>query len=581
MIAGRKLLLIVLAVAVIVGGYYALGRMTGVVPWFGRSDQAGTAQGPSAEEKAAAERRKAIAEARRRDLQKMLEQIPEDLKKPRTLTLNDFVTSQERFPLPDDATLLTTSPALPDKMPPLVFFAPLRNLQDKRTRNEEALEALIGIHLSANLSGKQLVDLPPTSLVAQACWPPMGQGEWTDRKPAEYFEIARHFGADIFVYGRADARDGQVMLQLGLSDLNVTRTDTLTVQVPLNRIGEAIAQAVSKIALFAGVAQADIDAAGMLQGLPGPATYEAILSDEIATPELLRKYFALEPDSRFLHVWAPMWLNAPDSIDFANESLKRWPDDGRLLYSKCMALAYSGNHVAAVLFASALARRYGPSASLLTVLQDNTYEILKSRYAADSASIIATRKAFEDYLQRRPKCWQMRRLYALHLWNMAHYAPWMLTENASDTSESKSHLASQTYDLASRHLEEAAKGHAAPFILLKDMLRLKIRKGDPPESLMPILARIQLIDPKNIEGDLMVAKYVGERAPVGDIAYLDIIKAAVDRVGRSPQVMDDVTRAMQGPLSVTILPYNTKKLYASQGSGRCTLLRRGNGDSPV
>lgn len=386
---------------------------------------------------------------------------------------------------------------------------------------------------------------------------PTGQGEWTDRTPAEYFEIARNFGADIFVYGRADVTDGQVTIQLGLSDLNVTRTDTFSVQAPLSKIGDAIGQAVVKVAQFSGVSQAEIEAAGMLQGLPGPASFEAFVSEEVATPELFRKYFATEPDSLCLHVHAPLMLLSPESIEFANESLKRWPNDTRLIQVKHAALRDSGNPVAAALFASELIRRYGLTTAWAVDLNSDIYAMYQFDLPNTSATAHALRKGLEDYLRLRPRAWQMRRLYGVHLLTMAHFDPASFSVDVSDT-ETIRLAQSRLYELALDQLTQAATGHMAPLALLEDILRVKVGKGDPPESLMPILARMQLIDPKNIEGDLIVAAYVGTRAPAGDMAYLDIIKKAVERVGTSPQVMHEVTYAMAGPLSMTVRPYNSE-----------------------
>ena len=551
MTSGRKLLLIVLAVTVLIGGYYALSRMTGVVPWFGRSDRAAEAQGSTAEDQAAAERRKAIAEARRRDLQKMLEQIPEDLKKPRTLTLNDFVTSQERFPLPDDATLLTAAPPLPEKMPPLVFIAPLRNLEDKRTRPAETLEFLITIHLAASPPGRILLDLLPDTLRREVCQPKVGAGTWSERAPGEYLEIARSLGSDTFVYGRADVVDGHAMIQLGLSDLRSTRTDTFTGRAALADLGPLIGRAVEKIALFSGVTASDIQSAGMIRGLPGAATYELTVSDEVATPELFRKYLALEPDSLSLHYQAPLFLPAPDSIELANESLQRWPDNTLLLKAKQTALGYMGSMPAQMLFVSEAVRRGDCRAGTMQRLMGVCYDLMKMPQLDISETARAVRAVFEQYLQKRPDMWLMRRYYALHLWNMAYHLPFSLSSDSNDTSGIRS-LQEQTYALAFQQLEQAAAGREPPVLILLDMLRLKRTMGEPPESLMPILARIQLIDPKNIKGDLLVATYKARKSPVGDMAYFDLIKKAVDRAGNTPDVMDAVTQAMAEPLGVII-----------------------------
>jgi tetratricopeptide (TPR) repeat protein len=249
-------------------------------------------------------------------------------------------------------------------------------------------------------------------------------------------------------------------------------------------------------------------------------------------------------------------LPPPECIEFANESLKRWPNDNRLMQVKRAILMNAGNPVAAALFTSELIRRHGLSTALAEDLQEDIYALYQFDFPNTSATAHALRKGLEDYLRLRPRAWPMRRLYGLHLWNMAYFDPVSVAEDVSNT-ETIRLAQTRTYELALDQLTQASTGHTAPLVLLKDIMRLKIDMGAPPESLMPILARMQLLHPDNIDGDLMVAAHMGKRAPAGDMAYLDIIKKAVERVGTSPQVMDKVTYAMAGPLSMTIQPHNS------------------------
>ncbi len=373
-------------------------------------------------------------------------------------------------------------------------------------------------------------------------------------------------GSDILVYGRADAPAGQISLQLAMVELSTSRTESFSKSVPSDQLPAALSEAASAILRFAKLTDAQIAEAG-LNPPPSEWPSAAGLSAAVAVGDEPRGADAVRAalasggaDSPWLH-YQLLYSAAPDEgLELANEALKRWPEDPRLLGAKMDLLLRRNSWYAAALMGSECVRRQPDN-----IMAAAQFRLTMREAPSDENEPPAVGVAWQSLLRITdrllavyPDNWALRwdravcsghvferrnLLAAADLLNGAGDLAKLKREDIQKALAAKTkehgHLAERTLADLRQALERRPDCPQLIVSLLYWHGQLTDGKGeDAPDKALqwqyPLLARLNLLDPANIDGDLAVAD-----AQIGapESVQLKILRDLAKRRNNEPQVM--------------------------------------------
>lgn len=528
-----------------------------------------------------------MQKAQEKDYTKAVEAVKTQVAEIRATT----VTEDQRFPLGPDAGFLTAPPPLPAKMPPVVFVAPLYGAgrgTEVPSRTTSILQEFLKFQLRASPRDRVVLNVVPQTYIAVP-YERVGEKQHREqgRKPEEYLNDARLIGADYLIYGRADEAAGNIQFQLAMMDLATSRTDSFAVTVARDRMAEALQGAVRKCAQFCGVAPADI--AAMEAGLPTARVLDQCLKTEESKASELRQMVAASPDCPALHLSAIQGaLEREDAVALANDALRRWPDDARLLLAKAQALriersAPEGTSprnrdaratatlraftapVAAHTILSEVARRQ-PANIFIPIQMADSLAALDNA-PVEPAVIASAYRAAQGYLgslcERMPANWAARWDYAWLLNSFFRRGTALAYSEMEDATEittdgdtsAVQQIAERYRTLSERAVAEinaAAQRRPDCTRLWVEVIRTRLNLAhDGVDALLPIVATIGAVDPNNVEGDVLLARSLGTTTETR-YARARIYSDAMKRTNMDPDVCLRCAWALIPPIEAVL-----------------------------
>ncbi|MBX7246030.1 MAG: hypothetical protein K1X53_11075 [Candidatus Sumerlaeaceae bacterium] len=520
------------------------------------------------------EQEKVIAEAQKRDYENAMKDREARKKSPPPkLTF----TEAERYPLADGAKFLMESTTVTlGSLPKVLFLAPLYSASPadpKPTTATQILQDLVRYQLTAATGDRLLVNLVPTSYMSLPYTDASGEMNYKGRKPEEYLRDATTMGADVLVYGRADEVGENVVIQLGLADLKTSRTDTFSMSQPSSKAGEVINAAVTKIAGFTGISQADQAEAGLTSGSPSAEAYAMFKKLIAVKPPDTTAALALAEGCPALYANVSYLVDDRNqALEIMNDAIRLHPRDYRLQYAKSRLLRALGSPHAAHLLLSDLARRYPASLIFADQMADSLYAL--SRYRPAAAQVAPAYRGALQFLETQanamPGNWALHWDYGNELWAFAESGGYLgLEEAGSDIDKNDPAAVRRFMEEYFRNVGNSTKEYLAKAIaqfkmavagrpdcarLLAELVRLQIRAGENDFTVQsPLLARIGLLDPKNVDADFAVAEAQFETNPA---AALSVLRDVAKRTNNDPQVMYQVATTMIEPLRARMNWYN-------------------------
>lgn len=460
--------------------------------------------------------------------------------------------------------------------PALVFFAPLYALADnKPSKATLALESMLRFHLRTAVAGTAGLNLVPHGHMRAPYARDGGDGdEHRGRDGARYLADARALGADVFVYGRADLdRDGAVTVQLGFSAPADGRAGQFARTAAKARLGEVVADAVTAVARFAGLSDAETARLGFAANPPDGPALDFALSTATADRDLdstpaLDLARAASPASPWTFERAIGRATVGGSqIAAANQCLGLFPGDPRMVLAKAEALGRAGRHEQAAGFAAGFCRLQPDSllaashlrlaaAPLADAADDSEWSLLAAHYRGAALHMEPLSRAYpEDWALR----WDMsvcrgnaaRRVYRL-----------MAADAATSGIDLSDPMKVNLSALGAPYVkwpEETVAGLRTALARRPDCVdlmvamlywhdRLTDRQGDdePAKALQwqtPLLAKIAEIEPRNVEGELIVARQQGVEGE-GAVRRFERLQAAAERAAHAPKVMEWIVPQM-------------------------------------
>lgn len=430
-------------------------------------------------------------------------------------------TSEERFPLADEATLLSSPPPLPHSAAPVVFLAPLAPVNTSSPPASEngtrILNDVLRFQLRAAPRDRLVINLVPQRFMIL---PHDRQGvndPLKGRTPEQFLQDALDLGSDYFIYGQAGTTaGGDMVVRLGMVEIQTSRTVTFEQTQPPARVGDLLRASLQAAAGFVGLTPEQMDNAGITRGIPAnPETlqFAALGSDDDVTADQVREVAAADPDCPYVYETL-LWKGLGDDLlPLLNEALKRWPDDPRLILTKVSACSAAGN----ALMAAELMRRYPGALSANVAALDTVEPLLNSSQAPD---VLEHLKAYEAYLdecvRRRPGDWATRWQRAWVTGLCASHVPMRALlqheERPEDTVIQKIEEESKAYAAtAMQEMEVAAALRPDCSRLQLDLLRFRVGKGDVPHDQLLALARsIARLDPRSVEAEYVVMEHLAD-----------------------------------------------------------------------
>lgn len=513
---------------------------------------------------------KAVAEAQNKDYQKAVTAVE---KKRQALadkgesTPVFRLTPKELFPLKEQPkALLKAAESTSSRRAPVVFLAPLYGASGDSTTPTIVLESMLRYQLRPALPGPVALNLIPLRHIKSPYVRVGGDSVERNRPIGDYVRDASLIGSDILVYGRADLVQNNPAIQLALVDLRTSRTEAYSLSVTPDKLSDLVGGAVSAIARFSGISEADLNASGMnptTAALPDGASFLSALSgtvDSDSTQGRARIAQSTKP-SPWLYDSVVEGLEDDGGVEILNEALQRWPDDPRLLLAKADSLLKQNSFPQAYLLNCEFVRRQADSLVASSALQATLYAI-NNIYARNPLLPVGyggAMKHADSLLKQHPKNWGLRWDAAAGAANTAYRLPgFVLAEASSDGTTDPQKLTPE--DLASvaekyKNLpEQAVAGIKAALELRPDnpeMIgtliywhdRLTDHEGDDaPEKAIewqyPLLTRIHLLDPQRYRPDLIVA---AQQAGTTGPTHMKILTDLVERTNWNPEAMEWVS----------------------------------------
>lgn len=410
--------------------------------------------------------------------------------------------AEERFPLPPETTLLSRAPEIPEGRKSKVFYlAPFYGNDEQDTFTASRFENLMKSYMRA----AEPLNLVPWDFVREPYMREDGSGAARVRKPEEYLRDARALDADVFAYGRLTETSGALSAQLGFMDLRTSRTDSWSLSVLPSDFQKLLGGAIQACGRFSGMADARIEETGMLKGLPNSATWDWFRKLRQEPDEnALRAAIAADPECIALHEEA---ILTTGNLTLANEALKKWPDDPRLLLAKARALRWNYTGDTAYLFVSELVRRY-PENMLICHELPGALEACFMKYTADAKKEpdeyragIETLRALSRHFEKN---WCMRWEYASACRSFAHYLRGSRT--ADQVPESTWKRFNELTAEAQKEIDAAVAQRGDCPDLLAAALRIHFSNGHSDIAWQrSMIERIHAADPSNTDAEIEAA----------------------------------------------------------------------------
>ena len=485
------------------------------------------------------------------------------------------MTEAQAFPLAMESKLLEGSVVPKGRRALVVYIAPLYGAGKEPTTATTILDSMIRYTLRPAVSGPVALNLIPMTYITSPWLREDNEVHYRNLKPEEYLRDAQLIGADIFVYGRADKTEPNVLVQLAMSNLRTSATTQFSEVKPKAAVGEVVYGAASSVARFAGLDDAAIAAMGMSnapESLPTAGILDASLNaadEELDTTSAL----ALTSSTGGKCVWFREnvlgHMGGEPAVDYANDALRQFPDDPRLLLAKARALEQASALYAAYIHTCEFVRRQPDSLLAAASLRMSLRSILRR---SEQSPLLpqgyrGAMRHISDLVDVYPDNWALRWDKATCMGNtVLRYMPLALADAYSTAPDKAKEL---DYEAISRAAQPEAVGLSQQTLaelrqalerrpddpnMIEALLywhdKLTDRQGeDAPEVTikwqLPLLARVNILDPLKVEPDLIVA----QRQSYGSAKrQLQILADTIQRTNRDPAVMRRVAWNLLWPL---------------------------------
>ncbi len=513
---------------------------------------------------------KVLREAQTKDIKRRVEEFEKQAANPNS-EMNRAIAQAARLmaPLTSDTTVLMDSAVgASDPKPPILYVAPLYGAAADVSKGTMALESMLRFELRPRRPGPLALNIVPQVLTQYPYVRTAQENAHENRPPQDYLRDARAISADIFVYGRADVVKGNALFQLAFTDLHSSRTGAFTRSVPLDQVGVLVGTAAREVAKFAGLkddAIMTLGAGGGIEALPTRKAVEIereLEGHDLATSDA-RGMLAAAGGGPWI-AWRLMdTVGVDGAVEFSDEVIRRWPDDPRLLMAKGFVLGRLREPVLSIIFMSEFMRRQ-PDSLIGTAALCGRMDVAQDQRPGNITVILGQRgtlRQLDAMLQRYPFNWALRWNRGLVASRVAKRAGTLLVldagrkyPNATTVTEEMTRALVEPYknlpETALADLREALKQRPDIPQLIVDLISchrdLTDGQGDDaPENAIkwqyPLLAQINLLDPRNVEADMMVAD---QQAYSKESQQVRILRECAERNGRDPKVMLRVAKSL-------------------------------------
>lgn len=456
---------------------------------------------------------------------------------------------------------------------PVVFLAPLYGAAGKATSSTAVLESMLRYQLqpalpvfgAINLVPYEFMQAPYARVYANSCE--------RDRPADDYLRDARLIGADVCVYGRADTKDDDVLVELALVDMNTSRAAKLVRTVKRSQLASLLHECVTAVAQTCGLTETDLDLCGMGKDTPTPDGSSLAIAltvpQEIDSAQARKVMGLCKTPNPWLYQYLCKRLSDDGGVAFLNKGLLRWPDDPRLLLAKAEYLLRQGSLYDGYLLLCEFVCRQGNSLMsvsemahwLPVVTRMGSKHVDLTLYAAGNS---AGMKQADALLHLYPENYALRFARGLHetrvsgVASLAAYCELAAAGSApSDeggvhSADARAQQAADKYrDLPQRALADyrsvvqSRPDYASALTAMMTQMDLNGQLIDATSSGLSecsravLLDRIHSLDPLDVSADMLVARRLRctDRS-----AYLKLIAQTVERTKGSPIASNAVSQ---------------------------------------
>jgi tetratricopeptide (TPR) repeat protein len=472
----------------------------------------------------------------------------------------------ELFPLTEIPPLLDREIEVPaSPRDPVVFLAPLFSKSGMPASETNVFDRMLRFHLQCGALPATGLNMLTDFMIRAPYEREAGGAEWRGRKPEEYLRDAQLLGAQIFVYGREVEDAGTIAVQLAMVDLRTSRTGNYNSTVPKAEVGKVLGGAVEAVGRFAGLTDRQMADARMTTGMPSEFTYDFLSLKEFAGAADARALVRKDPDSPFTRCAAieSGW----DSIPIANEALKKWPDDPRLIMAKVRALNNRDAGVAAFILLTETLRKRPADLSIACYLRRTVRVAFPQEAEAAMAPppLVASVGTLRNLADRFPDNWYLQWYYGDIAGELAGLYRGTRTIDQIPRQNLMIYAALTSASLA--RAEAAVQRRPDCPNLLAFYLDAAFHSGQTdPEFQRGLIARIATLDPDNVK-PWVTAAYSHSVGWDSEPKYAQLIEAAVGQFRGKPKALariadslaQDFRRRLAFGLQTTATIYSSGK----------------------